>query len=219
MQPRQPPLLHHSSLQIYAAPLAGGARAVVLANFQTTQSVYPVSNITVFWTQIGLQPGQRAVVRDLFAEQDLGTFTDSFSASIAVHDVAAVRVTPLDGLMDDSWRPWHGQPIYAPQPANLAVMQKADWAKGGAAAKAWANAAAGQRHSLPGPSTAVSAVAVFLAVVVAVAAVAVLGYYVAQQLRRRGWQQLDNTEEGEGRLTGEVALAPAGRGSSPTRRK
>ena len=37
--------------KIFAGPLAGGARAVVLANFQTTQSQYPLSNLTVFWEQ------------------------------------------------------------------------------------------------------------------------------------------------------------------------
>ena len=54
-------------MQIYAAPLAGGARGVVLFNQQTTQSQYPMSNLTVFWEQIGLVPGQRALVRDLFS--------------------------------------------------------------------------------------------------------------------------------------------------------
>jgi hypothetical protein len=53
-------------LQVYASPLSGGGRAVVLANFQTTYSQYPATNITVFWTQIGLQPGQRVAVRDLY---------------------------------------------------------------------------------------------------------------------------------------------------------
>ena len=40
---------------------------VVLANFQTASSQYPRSNITVFWPQIGVQPGVRCRVRDLFA--------------------------------------------------------------------------------------------------------------------------------------------------------
>lgn len=56
--------------QVYAGPLAGGARAVVLANFQfahpTAFQQCPRTNITVFWPQIGLQPGQRARVRDLY---------------------------------------------------------------------------------------------------------------------------------------------------------
>jgi hypothetical protein len=59
--------------QVYAAPLAGGDRAVVLANFQTTSSQYPRTNITVFWGQVGLQPGQRVTVRDLYAGEGAGT--------------------------------------------------------------------------------------------------------------------------------------------------
>jgi hypothetical protein len=43
-------------------------------NQQTTQSQYPMSNITVFWEQIGLQRGQRALVRDLFAGKVLASF-------------------------------------------------------------------------------------------------------------------------------------------------
>lgn len=41
----------------------------------------------VYWSQIGLPAGAAAVVRDLYAERDLGTFTDAFSASVTAHDV------------------------------------------------------------------------------------------------------------------------------------
>ena len=61
------------------------------------------------------------------AEEDLGEFAGSFSAAVAVHDVAALRITPLEGPLDDSWRPWHQQPLYAPQPANLAVPGPEVW--------------------------------------------------------------------------------------------
>ena len=69
--PRLPCLALPGRLQIFAGPLAGGARAVVLANMQTTQSQYPISNITVLWEQIGLQPGQRCRVRELYAGEQL----------------------------------------------------------------------------------------------------------------------------------------------------
>jgi hypothetical protein len=52
--------------KVFAAPLAGGSRGVVLFNQQTTQSQYPLSNVTVFWEQIGLVPTQAARVRDLY---------------------------------------------------------------------------------------------------------------------------------------------------------
>ena len=41
----------------------------------------------VYWSQIGLPAGAAAIVRDLYAERDLGTFADSFSASVTAHDV------------------------------------------------------------------------------------------------------------------------------------
>ena len=90
-----PPCPRHP--QIYAGPLSGGARAVVLANFQTTQSQYPISNITVYWEQLGLRPDVHAQVRDLYARRDLGVFVGAFQAAVAVHDVAMVRITP------DNW--------------------------------------------------------------------------------------------------------------------
>lgn len=55
-----------ATAQIFAAPLAGGARAVVLVNFQTTQTQYPMSNVTVYWDQLGLRPDQAATVRDIY---------------------------------------------------------------------------------------------------------------------------------------------------------
>lgn len=38
-----------------------------MVNFQTTQSQYPMSNVTVYWEQLGLRAGQRAAVRDIYA--------------------------------------------------------------------------------------------------------------------------------------------------------
>lgn len=74
---------------------------------------YIVSNISVSWAQLGLPAGTRAAVRDLYAEADLGTFTDSFTAEVTAHDVRVVRIAPQGGLAHDSWRPWHTQPIAA----------------------------------------------------------------------------------------------------------
>ena len=127
-----PLLISHTCSQIYAGPLSAGARAVVLANFQTPTSQYPRSNITVFWEQIGLQPGQRARVRDLYARRDLGVYNGAFTAAVAVRDVAALRVTPLEGPLDDGWRPWQGQAVYASDPANAAVQLKQSWVGRGA---------------------------------------------------------------------------------------
>ena len=61
------------------------------------------------------------------AEKDLGEFADSFTAAVGVHDVAVLRITPLEGPPDDSWRPWHGQPAYAAMPESLVWQQKEAW--------------------------------------------------------------------------------------------
>ncbi|PSC75843.1 Alpha-galactosidase [Micractinium conductrix] len=117
--------------RIYAGPLSGGARAVVLANFQfahpTAVQQWPRTNVTLFWHQIGLQPGQRARVRDLYTGRDLGEFYDSFTGEVPVHDVLALRITPLQPPYDEGWRPWHGQPAYEAQPANVAVQHYESW--------------------------------------------------------------------------------------------
>ena len=52
-----------------------------------------LSNITCTWQELGLPTGKAAHVRDLFAQKDLGIFTDSFSAMLAPHDSMIVSVT------------------------------------------------------------------------------------------------------------------------------
>ena len=54
------------------------------------------------------------MVRDLYAERDLGVVSGSYTGEVDIHDVAALRITPLEAVAGaDSWRPWLGQPIYA----------------------------------------------------------------------------------------------------------
>ncbi len=94
--------------QVYAAPLAGGGRAVVLLNAASGGA----ANITVSSQQLGLPAGTAALVRDLFAERDLGEFRGAFSAAVPSHDVAVLKLTPVDSsngsaVADDGWRPWH----------------------------------------------------------------------------------------------------------------
>lgn len=44
-------------LQIYAAPLQGGSRAVVMFNrHQQLDPLFNVQNLTVFWASIGIAP-------------------------------------------------------------------------------------------------------------------------------------------------------------------
>lgn len=100
-----------SAPQIYAGPLAGGARAVVLLDLHHTGGQYLTANATVRWATIGLPPGTRAAVRDLYAERDLGVFEGAVTVEVQAHDVVALRVTPVGGLEGDTWRPWD-QSIY-----------------------------------------------------------------------------------------------------------
>lgn len=95
--------------RVYAAPLAGGDRAVVLMNTHTTGGQYLTSNLTVTWRQLGLPHDASARVRDLFAEADLGEATGSVTAAVQAHDVRVLRISPLGGQRSDDWRPWHQQ--------------------------------------------------------------------------------------------------------------
>jgi alpha-galactosidase len=75
--------------QVFMKPLADGARAVILFNRGTE-----AGKIAVPWEDIGLCPGGKAVVRDLWKKQDLGSFEGRFEAKVEPHDVVMVRITP-----------------------------------------------------------------------------------------------------------------------------
>jgi alpha-galactosidase len=75
--------------QIFVKPLADGSRAVILFNRGTE-----AGKITIPWEDIGLSPGGKAVVRDLWKKSDLGLFEGRFEAMVEPHDVVMVRVTP-----------------------------------------------------------------------------------------------------------------------------
>ncbi len=61
------------------------------------------------------------MVRDLYREADLGEFTGAFTGAVDLHDVAALRITPAGVQGSLTWRPWHGQPMYAPYPEDSKV--------------------------------------------------------------------------------------------------
>ena len=76
-------------LEVWAKELANGGRAVALLN--RTGST---ANITVSWPDIGYPQHISAKVRDLWAKEDLGAKTGSFTASVPSHGVVMVRVEP-----------------------------------------------------------------------------------------------------------------------------
>ncbi|HTS87803.1 MAG TPA: glycoside hydrolase family 27 protein [Gemmatimonadales bacterium] len=78
-------------LQIWVKPLAGGARAVVLLN--RTEAT---ASLRADWTAVGLAAG-RARVRDLWAHEDRGMFTGSYTATVPSHGVVMVTIGAAGG--------------------------------------------------------------------------------------------------------------------------
>ncbi len=77
-----------AGLQVWAKPLAAsGSLAVLLLN--RTNSSAP---ITVGWSALGLDPSSPAAVRDLWARNDLGKFTGSYTANVPAEDAVMLIV-------------------------------------------------------------------------------------------------------------------------------
>ncbi|KAK9834824.1 hypothetical protein WJX81_001388 [Elliptochloris bilobata] len=111
--------------EVYASLLAGGARAVVLFNrHHAADPNYKTHLLTVCWASIGIPLGQPAIVRDLYLRTDLGNFTGSFSASVTVHGVRALKITPLrPSPAGDAWRPWLSNAVF-PLPCPMSTPAK-----------------------------------------------------------------------------------------------
>ena len=75
------------SYSVYAKPLDDGSLAVGL--FNRGPEAY---TLTVKWSDLSLTGPQ--LVRDLWRQKDLGTFTDQFSAPVPPHGVVLVRIIP-----------------------------------------------------------------------------------------------------------------------------
>ena len=77
--------------EVWAGPLSDKSVAVVLLN--TGNSTI---TITANWKDLSLDEDQSAMVRDLWAHKDLGTFKGSVHASVPSHAVVMYRITPQD---------------------------------------------------------------------------------------------------------------------------
>jgi alpha-galactosidase len=77
-----------ANLEVWSKDLAQtGARAVALFNRGSGNA-----SMTVRWSEIGL-PSGAASVRDLWAHQDLGDFTDSYTAdNVEGHSVVMLEI-------------------------------------------------------------------------------------------------------------------------------
>ncbi|HXY49553.1 MAG TPA: glycoside hydrolase family 27 protein [Terriglobales bacterium] len=76
-------------LEVWARPIAGGDRAVLLFNRGAEEQV-----ITAKWEDLGYPAHLSAAVRDLWQGKDLGKFTGNFAAKVASHGVVMVTVKP-----------------------------------------------------------------------------------------------------------------------------
>ncbi|HEY1263612.1 MAG TPA: glycoside hydrolase family 27 protein [Terriglobales bacterium] len=76
-------------LEVYARPLQGGNRAVILFNRGEAGK-----KIKVSWEDLGYPAHLSAALRDLWQHKDLGKFTEGFSAQVPPHDVVMVTVKP-----------------------------------------------------------------------------------------------------------------------------
>lgn len=90
-QKNGPCLAVRQELEVWAGPLNDSSQAVVLLNRGDGVG----EPITVRWSDIGFPADHSAVVRDLWAQKDLGTFTGSYtSPSIDQHAVMMLKITP-----------------------------------------------------------------------------------------------------------------------------
>jgi len=79
-------------LQVWSKVLStAGQRAVVLLNRTSA-----TANITVQWNDLGLAAGSTQV-RDLWAHSNLGSFSNSYTASVSSHGVAMLKITGTEG--------------------------------------------------------------------------------------------------------------------------
>ncbi|KAK5574590.1 hypothetical protein RB653_009843 [Dictyostelium firmibasis] len=80
--------------QIWAKPMLDGSRAVVLFNTDTNPA-----SIQLNWADIWLVPSQDAIVRDLWAQSNLGSYTSSFESTneIPPHGCIMLSILPSNG--------------------------------------------------------------------------------------------------------------------------
>merc|ERR1712130_174835 len=76
--------------EIWMKILADGTRAVLLLNLEKTSG-----QMTANFTTIGITSGKSAKVRDLWAQKELGVFTEKFTAKVEGHGVVFVKIIEL----------------------------------------------------------------------------------------------------------------------------
>ena len=74
--------------EIWVKMMEDGSTTVALFNRED----YVPQDITLNFNDIGLD-GSKCVVRDLWRQKDLGTFTGKFTANVPIHGVVLVKIT------------------------------------------------------------------------------------------------------------------------------
>jgi len=74
-------------LEVWSRPLSDGSRAVAL--FNRGMKPHPV---TARWSDVGI--AGRRQVRDLWLKKDLGSFENSYTATVPRHGAVMLRVAP-----------------------------------------------------------------------------------------------------------------------------
>lgn len=89
---RQGARVGESSLwgEVWAKPLSDGSIAVGLFN----RSDAGEHVVSVAWEAVGLHDRRAAIVRDLWAHEDVGEFRGSYTAKVESHGCALVKITP-----------------------------------------------------------------------------------------------------------------------------
>jgi alpha-galactosidase len=112
---------------VYAKPLGGftsGQLAVLLLNRSGS-----AANLTVNWSDLGLVAGSSATVRDLWAHQDLGSFTGGYTATnVPAHGSVMLKVSgvfnwnlPRTYEAESAYNSFSGTAYYVPHNANFSA--------------------------------------------------------------------------------------------------
>jgi len=78
----------NGNLEVWAKDMEDGSKAVGLFN-----RGYATTTVTVNWADLGLKGKQK--VRDLWRQQDVGEFSDSYGAEVGRHGAVLIRVWPV----------------------------------------------------------------------------------------------------------------------------
>jgi len=88
---------HYDYHEVWAKELMHGDRAVALFN----RRLQP-AEITLLFSDLGPEFGKKAAIRDLWARENLGFFTDSFTAEVPGHGVVLIKARPVLQFVDCS---------------------------------------------------------------------------------------------------------------------